>query len=98
VKEYLESNFGKDFDIESGIKIYTTLDPDLQEKAESLIKAQVEKNKLRSATSAALVAIDNSNGGVLSMVGSHDYWDTEWNGQVNVVTSRRATWFYIQAI
>ena len=90
VKEYLESNFGKDFDIESGIKIYTTLDPDLQEKAESLIKAQVEKNKLRSATSAALVAIDNSNGGVLSMVGSHDYWDTEWNGQVNVITSRRA--------
>jgi penicillin-binding protein 1A len=89
VKEYLESNFGKDFDIESGIKIYTTLDPDFQEKAESLVKAQVEKNKLRSATSAALVAIDNSNGGILSMVGSHDYWDTEWNGQVNVITSRR---------
>ncbi|MCA9377460.1 hypothetical protein KC711_00875 [Candidatus Peregrinibacteria bacterium] len=77
VKEYLESNFGKDFDIESGIKIYTTLDPDLQEKAESIVKAQVEKNKLRSATSAALISIDNSNGGILSMVGSHDYWDTE---------------------
>lgn len=92
VKEYLESNFGKDFDIESGIKIYTTLDPDLQAKAESLVKAQVEKNKLRSATSAALVSIDNSNGGVLAMVGSHDYWDEEWNGQVNVITSRRAPW------
>lgn len=90
VKEYLESNFGKDFDIESWVKIYTTLDPDLQAKAESLVKAQVEKNKSRSANSAALVSVDNSNGGILAMVGSHDYWDTEWNGQVNVITSRRA--------
>lgn len=49
----------------------------MQAKAESLVKAQVEKNKSRSANSAALVSVDNSNGGILAMVGSHDYWDTE---------------------
>jgi len=38
IKEYLESKYGKDIDITSWLRIYTTIDPKLQEKAEELIK------------------------------------------------------------
>lgn len=32
IKEYLETKYGKDIDITQGLKVYTTLDPVLQEK------------------------------------------------------------------
>ena len=47
IKEYLENKYGKDIDITSGLKIYTTIDPKLQEKAEELVKKQVSINKVQ---------------------------------------------------
>jgi len=44
VREYLESQFGKELDLDHGIKIYTTLDSKFQAKAEELVKSQVAKN------------------------------------------------------
>jgi membrane peptidoglycan carboxypeptidase len=61
VKEYLESKYGKDIDITQGLKVYTTIDPKLQEKAEELVKKQVVINKAQyGASSAALVSMDNA--------------------------------------
>jgi penicillin-binding protein 1A len=78
VKEYLETKYGKDMDITSGLKVYTTIDPALQEKAEEVVKKQVETNrKLYGASSAALVSMDNTDGKLLAMVGGADYFDTE---------------------
>jgi penicillin-binding protein 1A len=45
VKEYLENKYGKDLDITSGLRVYTTINPKLQDKAEELIKKQVPLNK-----------------------------------------------------
>ena len=45
VKEYLENKYGKDIDITSGLKVYTTINPKLQDKAEELVKKQVPLNK-----------------------------------------------------
>lgn len=70
MKDYLEQKFGKDFESQGGLKIYTTIDPTLQDKAEELVKKQVAVNKEKyGANSAALVAIDNKTGQILSMVG-----------------------------
>jgi membrane peptidoglycan carboxypeptidase len=44
VKQYLEDQYGKGFFKKSGLKIYTTLDLDLQNKAQSLIEKQVKTN------------------------------------------------------
>lgn len=89
VKDYLEQKYGKDFESQGGLKIYTTIDPTLQDKAEALVKKQVESNKKLGASSAALVSLDNKTGQILSMVGGPDYFDEKNGGNVNMVTARR---------
>lgn len=88
VNEYLEKKYGKDMDITSGLRIYTTIDPKLQEKAEEVIKKQVESNKkIYGASNAALVSMDNFDGKLLAMVGGANYFDTENGGNNNMATS-----------
>ncbi|MDD4151708.1 MAG: transglycosylase domain-containing protein, partial [Candidatus Gracilibacteria bacterium] len=89
VKEYLEKKYGKGIMESGGFKIYTTLDSNLQDKAQELVEKQVEANKSINAKNAAMIAIDNRNGGILSMVGGANYFDTENDGNVNVMTSKR---------
>ncbi len=90
VREYLETKYGKDMDITSGLRIYTTIDPKLQDKAEEIIKKQVETNKkLYSASSAALVSMDNTDGRLLAMVGGVDYFDIENGGNNNMAIAAR---------
>jgi membrane peptidoglycan carboxypeptidase len=90
VKEYLETKYGKDMDITSGLKIYTTIDPRLQEKAEEIVRKQVETSKkLYSASSAALISMDNTDGRLLAMVGGPDYFDVENGGNNNMTTTPR---------
>jgi 1A family penicillin-binding protein len=76
IKEYLEGKYGKDYVEKAGLKVYTTLDWDLQKMAEEIVAEQVKKNaKNFNANNAALVAVDPKTGEVLTMVGSKDYWD-----------------------
>jgi len=88
VKEYVEKLLGEEVLTESGYKIITTLDINLQEKAEDIVKKTALSNKENfNAENAALVAINPENGDILSMVGSRDYFDTEIDGQFNVATA-----------
>ncbi len=57
----------------AGLKIYTTLDPELQEAAERSVGAVVPAG----GPSAALVAIDPRTGAVLALVGGRDYYDPD---------------------
>jgi 1A family penicillin-binding protein len=78
VKEYLEEKYGKDYIEQAGLKVYTTLDWDLQQIAEKIIADGVAKNiKSYNANNAALVSIDPKTGQLLVMVGSKDYWAEE---------------------
>ncbi len=93
IKEYLETKYGKDTDITQWLKVYTTLDPKLQEKAEELVKKQALINTNQyGAKSAALVSMDNSNGALLAMVGGPDYFDIENGGNNNMALARRQPW------
>lgn len=88
IKEYLETKYGKDIDVTSWLKIYTTLDSKLQDKAEEVLKRQVEINKRQyGASSAALVSMDNKTGKLLAMVGWPDYNDIENGGNNNMTTA-----------
>lgn len=90
VKEYLENKYGKDFETQGGLKIYTTIDPTLQDKAQELVTKQVKINATKyGAKSAALVSLDNKTGQILAMVGGADFFDTEADGNVNIITSKR---------
>jgi len=75
VKEYLDEKYGSEEMEEGGMKIYTTLDWEKQQIAESAVKEGVESNQKNwNASNAALVAIDPKTGQILSMVGSKDYF------------------------
>lgn len=90
VKDYLENRYGKDFESQGGLNIYTTIDPILQDKAEELVAKQVKINIAKyGAKSAALVSMDNKTGQILAMVGWADYFNGEEDGNVNIITSKR---------
>lgn len=90
VKEYLVNKYGERAVEENGYKVITTLNYDLQQKAEEVIDRMgpdVEKNF--EAKNMALVAIDPTNGQVLTMVGSRDYFNIEKEGNFNVALAHR---------
>jgi len=90
IKEYLEEKYGQDYMENAGLKVYTTLDWDLQQAAEKIINEGAQANwKKYRARNAALVAIDPKTGQILAMVGSYDYFDTENDGNVNVAIRDR---------
>ncbi len=85
VKDYLEKVLNIDSIDEGGYRVITSLDTDLQEKAEDLVKATALSNTENfNASNAALIALDPKTGGILSMVGSRDYFDKEIDGKFNV--------------
>ncbi|MCC6934506.1 MAG: penicillin-binding protein [Candidatus Yanofskybacteria bacterium] len=89
-REYVTQKYGSDIVSSGGFKIITTLDAELQKKAEELVAkyAAINKEKYK-ASNAALVALDPKTGGVLALVGSANYFDTENEGNYNVATAQR---------
>lgn len=90
IREYLEQKYGLDALESGGLKITTTLDYDLQSKAEEIVKKTALVNeKSFNATNASLVAIDPKTGQILVMVGSRDYFDKEIDGNFNIAIAER---------
>ncbi len=88
VKDYLENILGRGSLDEGGYKVITTLDSNLEEQAEDLVKRTALSNEKNfSAKNAALVALDPKTGDILAMVGSRDYFDTKIDGQFNVAAA-----------
>jgi penicillin-binding protein 1C len=84
VREQLENMYGEDVLRRGGLKIYTTLDYDMQKRAEEDVSAYAGQLPAFGASNAALVAVQPKTGDVLAMVGSIDYFDKENDGEVNV--------------
>jgi 1A family penicillin-binding protein len=90
VIEQLEKEYGPETVQSGGLKITTTLNWELQEKAEEIVKRKALENKVTfDAENAAMVAIDPKSGEILVMVGSRDYFDEEIDGNFNVTLSER---------
>ena len=75
VKKQIEDEYGPELLEIKGLKIYTTLDWELQQTTEAAIAENVENNIARfGAYNSALVSIDPHTGEILAMVGSADPW------------------------
>jgi 1A family penicillin-binding protein len=72
-----------------GLKVITTLDVDLQERAQEIVRRRVDEIRWQHVNNGALVAINPRTGEILVMVGSYDYGDELIDGQVNVATALR---------
>ncbi|OQY49014.1 MAG: hypothetical protein B6242_00575 [Anaerolineaceae bacterium 4572_78] len=71
-----------------GLKIYTTVDLELQNAAREIARNQItqlQENE-HNASNACVVSIRPKTGEILALVGSIDYWDEENDGNVNVCT------------
>ena len=76
VRELLEEKYGADYVQKSGMKVYTTLDADLQDLAEKIVSEGASANQKKyGAFNAALTAVDPKTGQILAMVGSKSYFD-----------------------
>lgn len=74
----------------SGLKVTTTLDADLETKAEAVVHQYALDNVRKfKASNAALVAVDPATGQILAMVGSRNFFDTEIDGQYNATLASR---------
>ena len=90
VQEQLEREFGQRTLEESGWRIITTLDAELQEAGERIVKENATKNaEVFNAENASVVAIDPKNGDILTMVGSRDYFDEDIDGNFNIALAKR---------
>ncbi len=74
VKKYLDEKYGEDYLKEKGLRVYTTLDYDLQEYTEQTLKDADQTNRNKNANNAAIVVLDPKTGEILSLVGSKDYF------------------------
>ncbi len=90
VQGLLEQELGLDRVRQGGLRVYTSLDLDLQRLAESIVRRRLQELKEaedappeRRVDTAALVALDPRTGEILAMVGSPDYFDGRINGAVN---------------
>ncbi|MEK7596033.1 MAG: penicillin-binding protein [Patescibacteria group bacterium] len=75
VKQYLEDKYGEEAVSGGGLKVITTLDWNLQKKAEEIAEQYAKENKEKfNALNTALAAVNPKTGAVLAMVGSKDYF------------------------
>lgn len=89
VKDLLIEKYGQEKLAESGFVVRTTLDLDVQKKAEKAVSAQVRKLKEGRASNGAAIILKTSTSEVLALVGSTDWYDEKY-GKVNLVSTPRS--------
>ena len=90
VIDSLFEQFGEDTLQNGGLKVVTTLDYSIQEKAEAIAKKYGETNQKNfNADNNAIVVIDPKTGDILAMSGSRNYFDKDIDGNFNAATAHR---------
>ena len=89
VQKILEDRYGEKVIEQGGLKVTTTLDLDLQEKAQEIVSDEISKVEKQRITNGAAIVLDPNTGEILSMVGSKRFDDPDYDGQVNVTTALR---------
>lgn len=90
IRDEIVKKYGEEMVQKGGLKVITTLDYELQTRAEEITANYAKENEKKfNAKNAGLVAIDPKTGQILAMVGSRDYFDIQNDGNFNVTTAKR---------
>lgn len=90
IQEYLENTYGPEVVESGGLKVVTTLDYEIQQKAEEAVALYTTgERKVIDEANGGAVVLDPKTGQILAMVGSRNYFDTEIDGNFNVTLARR---------
>ena len=87
VQKVLEERYGEQVVGQGGLRVTTTLDLELQEKAQSIVKEEIDKVVNLKISNGSAVVINPETGEILAMVGSRGFDDPDIDGQVNVATA-----------
>lgn len=88
VRKYLEKILDSNDLYQGGYMIRTTLDIDVQKKAEEILAEEIEKIRYLNVSNGAILVTNPSTGEILAMVGSVDFFDGV-SGEFNVTTALR---------
>ena len=89
VREYLAEKYGEAVAAQGGLKVTTTLDLDVQESTQKIVKDNIDKLKGYRVSNGAALVTKPKTGEILAMVGSRDFFDTSIDGNVNVTVAAR---------
>ncbi len=86
VKDLLVKKYGSEMVERGGLKIYTSLDLDVQNQAQETVTTEIADLKDYKVGNGGAVVTDPATGEILAMIGSTDYFD-EKHGNVNIALS-----------
>ncbi|HJY98458.1 MAG TPA: transglycosylase domain-containing protein [Patescibacteria group bacterium] len=89
IKAELADKYGEKRVEQGGLRVYTTLDLEIQNIAQLSVATEVAKLNKQKVGNGAAIVTRPSTGEVLAMVGSKDYFATDEDGKVNVILAQR---------
>jgi penicillin-binding protein 1A len=75
----LEERFGRDLLLRGNLKIYTTLDPGMQQAAENALQQGIRNASGQGVNQGAIVLIDLQTGETRAMVGGRNFDESQYN-------------------
>lgn len=88
VRDELIQNFGEENIARSGMRVKTSIDLTLQKYVEESVSQHVKELKSNNVSNGSAVILDPKTGQILALVGSKDWYDSEF-GKVNMSTALR---------
>ncbi|MCG2691698.1 transglycosylase domain-containing protein, partial [Microgenomates group bacterium] len=89
VKQKLIDRYGEKLVEQGGLRVTTSLDWKLQEKAQEIVSEEIAKVEKIAITNGAALVLNPQTGEILAMVGSKNYSAEDYDGKVNVTLSLR---------
>ncbi len=101
IKSYLEEKYGEEYLAQAGLKVITTIDYNLQQTGERIVKEKVAEMKYMGVGNGSLVVVNPQTGELLAMIGSKDFFGQSepagcnpgktctFDPEVNITTSLR---------
>jgi penicillin-binding protein 1A len=87
ILNYLYQKYGSELIDNGGLRVTTSLDLNLQQKAEAIVGANVAKFASGGVNNGAMVAMNPTNGEILAYVGSENYSNIGIDGAVDNVSN-----------
>src|SRR5579864_3654886 len=89
IRDVVEQKYGSKELYQGGLKIYTTLDNNYNDKMQQVLEDSKPTIATQGATNAAQIAVNPKTGEILAFNVSLDYNDESIDGQVDMLTSER---------
>lgn len=86
VRGLLVERYGESIVSQGGLTVTTSLDLELQRKAQDIVSKEISSVESLNITNGAAIVMDPETGEILAMVGSKDFSSEDVPGKFNVVT------------